>query len=754
MLEILHYWLLNQPDAKVCQDFGAWVESIFSGITGWNITGENHRGIFLCTHQESVLANSFIEFLDLQACNSHMRLLQGGECKDLNPFALIGLLSMTVTKAKAPKVKACSFSWFTGGDTVCLVDLAAFEEAPQPADFFQSDGWFDVKHRKFNTDATVQGLRGFMHQWPNQHLPVSPIRVAFANSRHPATKSRRSAASKRRSKAGEDGDFSGSSGSLSSEPSSDEEGGGRSSEKASGTKRGPGDARKRSRAGKKERRAAERAHDPTRWLAWTRLVHQAAGVSSAAPRTAPPTLVTVDYQAKYIQGLLTDLEKTRGQQKCPKDLDARIDTMKSLLQGPAGNIGTKLALMRGVQVSEPLPSAAVQVGGLHRDVIEGFDPDGLTLQDQVSIAVAIMKNLRNLSARAHYLDVLDEMQLVSAPPPPPPPPVMVRRSPTPPLPEVSPAVLAACQGYLGGLRYLCEQFKAVISGLPIPVTAEPDIEVEGRAAVPRPPKPPPSRNMACTYDSTPSEFPVVLQGLLSEIKPSFKHGHEIFRLVSESFCHCDFLVWLFLKRMGKIVGKQSDAIERKAVAVLQHMTETTLPIVRVAGYDYLNSGGLFDPVENKFQPLALCSSFIGAATSLTEQFDDLVTNIQEQNRCSPALAQRLAFNQLIEKSDHFKEWNLKMTKEVDVTAFYRSRDLNSTPGPVMVAQFPPSDAALQALVVPHGFDGVRPVDMEGDYIMLHAPPIEDFFRPLDPSRMSVLLHASEGGLATKLPRAV
>ena len=428
--------------------------------------------------------------------------------------------------------------------------------------------------------------------------------------------------------------------------------------------------------------------------------------------------------------------------------------MKSLLQGPAGNIGTKLALMRGVQVSEPLPSAAVQVGGLHRDVIEGFDPDGLTLQDQVSIAVAIMKNLRNLSARAHYLDVLDEMQLVSAPPPPPPPPVMVRRSPTPPLPEVSPAVLAACQGYLGGLRYLCEQFKAVISGLPIPVTTEPDIEVEGRAAVPRPPKPPPSRNMACTYDSAPSEFPVVLQGLLSEIKPSFKHGHEIFRLVSESFCHCDFLVWLFLKRMGKIVGKQSDAIERKAVAVLQHMTETTLPIVRVAGYDYLNSGGLFDPVENKFQPLALCSSFIGAATSLTEQFDDLVTNIQEQNRCSPALAQRLAFNQLIEKSDHFKEWNLKMTKEVDVTAFYRSRDLNSTPGPVMVAQFPPSDAALQALVVPHGFDGVRPVDMEGDYIMLHAPPIEDFFRPLDPSRMSVLLHASEGGLATKLPRAV
>jgi hypothetical protein len=44
-----------------------------------------------------------------------------------------------------------------------------------------------------------------MHQWPNQHLPVSPIRVAFANSRHPATKSRCSAASKRRSKAGEDG---------------------------------------------------------------------------------------------------------------------------------------------------------------------------------------------------------------------------------------------------------------------------------------------------------------------------------------------------------------------------------------------------------------------------------------------------------------------------------------------------------------------------------------------------------------------
>ena len=742
MLQLLHYWLVMQDGCAVCTDFSAWVKSIFGHVKEWGITAENHRGVFLCTHRESVLAESFLQFLVSQADSAHMKSLQAQGFKGLNPFAIIGFLFFRSGNA-GKKADGGSFVWYTGREMhVCK--LSAFN-APRPDNFFGSDEWCKT-HLSFSfTEAlTNTGLTTFVTRWKSEPVDAARIRLAYAFSRHPPPTRRKS---KKRGNEEEDMDFSASDDNLEEEQSSSEDGHGTSPRRAGGTRLVSTDARSHSDRLKRMRRAnADKEFQAVRWLALTRLVQQAGGAS--APKSVPTAPVTVHDQKALIRAHIEQLKK----KKASPGNDASIAIMQEMLKGSPEDISTRLRALSGGQEDVSHVGGPPAAAPLHRDVIEGFDPNGLTLADQVSVAVAIMQNLKKHSSRAHYPEALEQLGLVAAPPPPPPPPVPVQRPPSPPNhAEVDPAALAACQGALGPLKYLCEQFRAVIQALPIPV--EPDVVVEGQA--PKPPKPPPMRNVVCTYDP-PSEVPRVLCKLLETIKPKFTSENEIFQLVSHGFCFCDFLIWLFLRRMAKIGGKQSDALGPKAVTALMHMQKTTLPIIRVAGYEYLESGGLFDPLSGRFQPLPQCLSFIRATADgafKSDEYHDKVVDAQENERCSPALAHRLVFELLSSTSDVFKEWNQGMTKNQEVTAWYRNRDLGVTPGPVVAALLPPADSVLAGLVVPEGYDGIMPDDLEGDCIMLHAPTMEEFFQSLDPSRTSVQLYPPLGGMPTRLPRA-
>jgi hypothetical protein len=708
MLELLHYWLHSQDGWKVSANFGAWLKSVFDGVAGVSITEANHRGMFLCTHRESVLAESFMNFLVSQrdAGHRYMKLFREGDRSVLNPFAVTGLLYAFSAAAGGKKARApaVSFFWYKGGDSTDRLKLSALD-AVDVANVFL-DGEWCTNNRE---GPMVPDLKTFFGSYGNTFEPGGNIRLVYAESRHPVVRRRPP-----RGKAEKDADFVGSE-----EDSS-------SGEESADGGVDPDHARKRSR--KKDRRADERAHDPLRWMALARLVQPQEPVASAAGGArASTTGVTVADQRAILEEAVRRLKKEKGRAGADTGkLDADIAYIEYQVQKLPEDPDAVMACLRN-----PLDQDKARLER-RRDVIEGFDPNGLTLKDQFGVAIAIMKNLQKVSPSCYFADALDELGLVLAPPQRPAP---VQRSPSPPAaePEVDPAVLAVCGGVEAQVQFLCDQFAEAIKSLPIPVP-----ESESHL-------PPPARNPRCTYDY--SQFPRVLTMMLGAVKPAFKREHKLFQLVQEGFCHCDFLVWLFLRRVARIGGKNSDALEKKAVFALQHMVKFTLPLVRSAGYAYLESGGLFDPVERKFQPLSLCPTFKQRQFTgeQVDKYEDLVTARTDDLNCSLALARRLVFDELAQKSADFKEWNARMVERASLARCFQG-------GPLIEGFLAPAPVA-PALAVPEGFDGIRPEETE-DYIMLHRKPIEDFFQSLDESRSSVALHNPGPSMPKNVPRAV